>query len=66
MCHSSSSNHLQYSIGVKKEEMNKLERLTLGEEKKLELAEQYLEEDALMFDEFLKENDKSAGDAIKL
>ncbi|ESO09548.1 hypothetical protein HELRODRAFT_168549 [Helobdella robusta] len=57
---------LHYAVGVKKEEMNKLERLTLAEEKKLELAEQYLEEDALMFDEFLKDNDKTAGDAIKL
>lgn len=51
---------------VKKEEMNKLDRLTLEEEKKLEQSEQFLEEDALMFDEFLKENDKSAGEAIKV
>ena len=34
--------------------------------KKLELAEQYLEDDAAMFDEFLKENDKNSGDAIKM
>lgn len=37
-----------------------------AEEKKLELAEQYLEEDAQMFDEFLKENDKNSVDAIKM
>ena len=41
--------------------------LTLqAEEKKLELAEQYLEEDAAMFDEFLKENDKNSVEAIKM
>ena len=50
---------------VKKEEMNKLDAQTLEEEKKLEQAEMLLEEDALMFDEFLKDNDKSAGEAIK-
>lgn len=37
-----------------------------AEEKKLELAEQYLEEDAAMFDEFLKENDKNSVEAIKV
>ena len=35
------------------------------EEQKLEAAEKYLEESATMFDEFLKENDKSAVEAIK-
>ena len=37
-----------------------------AEEKKLELAEEYLEQDASMFDEFLKENDRNAVEAIKL
>ena len=37
-----------------------------AEEKKLEMAEQYLEEDAAMFDEFLKENDKNSVEAIKM
>lgn len=46
--------------------MRKLEDIAALEEKKLELAEQYLEEDAALFDEFLKENDKSSGDAIKM
>ena len=36
------------------------------EEKKLEAAEKYLEESAAMFDEFLKENDKNAVEAIKM
>ena len=46
--------------------MRKLEEIAQAEEKKLELAEQYLEEDAQMFDEFLKENDKNSVDAIKM
>eukprot|EP00112_Aurelia_sp_Birch-Aquarium-sp1_P007994 Seg1873.5 transcript_id=Seg1873.5/GoldUCD/mRNA.D3Y31 product="Cilia- and flagella-associated protein 100" protein_id=Seg1873.5/GoldUCD/D3Y31 len=56
---------VQYSLGVKRDEMRKLEEIAQAEEKKLELAEQYLEEDAGMFDEFLKENDKLAVEAIK-
>ena len=40
--------------------------LVQAEEKKLETAEQFLEEDAQMFDEFLKENDKNSVEAIKM
>ncbi|XP_032241554.2 cilia- and flagella-associated protein 100 [Nematostella vectensis] len=57
---------VQYSLGVKRDEMRKLEEIAQAEEKKLELAEQYLEEDAAMFDEFLKENDKNSVEAIKV
>jgi len=57
---------LQYSLGVKRDEMRKLEDIAQAEEKKLELAEQYLEEDAALFDEFLKENDRNASEAIKV
>ena len=46
--------------------MRKLEEIAQAEERKLELAEQYLEEDAAMFDEFLKENDKNSVEAIKM
>lgn len=56
----------QFSLGVKRDEMRKLEEIAAAEEKKLELAEQYLEEDAAMFDEFLKENDKNSVEAIKM
>jgi len=56
----------QYSLGVKRDEMRKLEEIAQAEEKKLELAEQYLEEDAAMFDEFLRENDKNSVDAIQV
>ena len=57
---------VQYSLGVKRDEMRKLEEIAQAEERKLELAEQYLEEDAAMFDEFLKDNDKNAVEAIKV
>ena len=57
---------VQYSLRVKKDEMKKLEDLALAEEQKLERAEQYLEEDATMFDEFLKENDRNSVEAIKM
>ncbi|XP_066912759.1 cilia- and flagella-associated protein 100-like [Clytia hemisphaerica] len=57
---------VQYSLGVKRDEMRKLEEVAQAEERKLELAEKYLEEDASMFDEFLKDNDKNAVEAIKI
>lgn len=57
---------VQYSLNVKRDEMRKLEEIALAEERKLEKAEQYLEEDAALFDEFLKENDRNASDAIKI
>ncbi|KAK2165290.1 hypothetical protein LSH36_52g03004 [Paralvinella palmiformis] len=57
---------VQYSLGVKRDEMRKLEEIARAEEEKLAKAEQYLEEDAAMFDEFLKENDKNSVEAIKI
>ncbi|CAD5122009.1 DgyrCDS10461 [Dimorphilus gyrociliatus] len=56
---------VQYSLGVKRDEMRKLEEIASAEEKKLEQAEQYLEEDAQMFDAFLKENDTNSVNAIQ-
>ena len=53
-------------MGVKRDEMRQLEEIAIAEERKLELAETYLEEDAAMFDEFLKENDKNSVEAIKM
>ncbi|XP_038668042.1 cilia- and flagella-associated protein 100 isoform X2 [Scyliorhinus canicula] len=57
---------LQYSLTMKKDEMRKLDEVAAAEEKKLETAEQYLEEDAAMFDEFLKENDKNSVEAMQI
>ena len=57
---------VQYSLGVKREEIVKLEEIAKAEDHKLAAAEKYLEESATMFDEFLKENDKNAVEAIKM
>ncbi|XP_047122843.1 cilia- and flagella-associated protein 100 isoform X1 [Hydra vulgaris] len=57
---------VQYALGVKRAEIRKLEEMAKTEEKKLELAERHLEEDAMMFDEFLKSNDKNAVEAVKM
>uniref|UniRef100_A0A8D0HCG2 Cilia and flagella associated protein 100 n=1 Tax=Sphenodon punctatus TaxID=8508 RepID=A0A8D0HCG2_SPHPU len=56
---------LQYSVVVKRDEIKKLENMALQEESKVEKAEEYLEKDAAMFDEFLKENDKNSAQALK-
>ncbi|XP_053151761.1 cilia- and flagella-associated protein 100 [Hemicordylus capensis] len=57
---------LQYAVTVKKDEIQKLENLAIEEEAKLEKAEETLEKDAAMFDEFLKENDRNSAQALKI
>uniref|UniRef100_A0A8C8RYX6 Cilia and flagella associated protein 100 n=1 Tax=Pelusios castaneus TaxID=367368 RepID=A0A8C8RYX6_9SAUR len=57
---------LQYTVAIKRDEIQKLETLAAEEEAKLEKAEHYLEKDAAMFDEFLKENDKNSAQALKI
>ncbi|KAM3848624.1 cilia- and flagella-associated protein 100 [Vipera latastei] len=57
---------LQYAVTVKKDEIQKLENLAVEEEAKLEKAEEDLERDAGMFDEFLKENDRNSVQALKI
>nr|XP_056718899.1 cilia- and flagella-associated protein 100 [Euleptes europaea] len=57
---------LQYAVTVKKDEIQKLDKLAMEEETKLEKAEQDLENDAAMFDEFLKENDRNSAQALKI
>ncbi len=57
---------VQYSLGVKRDEMRKLEEIALSEEKRIEAAEKYLEEDAALFDEFLKENGNNSTQAVKI
>ncbi|KAJ1501072.1 Cilia- and flagella-associated protein 100 [Coelomomyces lativittatus] len=56
---------LQYALGVKKDEIKKLEQIAQAEEQKLLDDERSLEEDAAKFDAFLKENDKNSVEAIK-
>lgn len=57
---------LQYAVTVKKDEIQKLEDLAAEEESKLEKAEEDLEKDAAMFDEFLKENDRNSAQALNI
>ena len=56
---------VQMSLDTKREEIRKLEEKAQMKEEALQRSEQMLEEDALRFDAFLKENDKKAHDAIK-
>ncbi|KER28631.1 hypothetical protein T265_04583 [Opisthorchis viverrini] len=55
---------LEYSIAVQNVELDRLKELAESEERKLNIAEQCLEQDAALFDEFLKDNDKSSIEAI--
>uniref|UniRef100_A0A8C8K786 DUF4200 domain-containing protein n=1 Tax=Oncorhynchus tshawytscha TaxID=74940 RepID=A0A8C8K786_ONCTS len=57
---------LEYSLAVKRGEIEQLEKMATGQERKLMRAERFLEDDAIMFDEFLKENDKNSVEAIKV
>lgn len=56
----------KYALAVKKEEITKLEEQASREEKKLAKAEKLLEDDAALFDTFLKENDKNSVEAIRM
>uniref|UniRef100_T1II62 DUF4200 domain-containing protein n=1 Tax=Strigamia maritima TaxID=126957 RepID=T1II62_STRMM len=49
---------LQYMIGVKKDELVRIQNLQLSAEKKLEKTESYIEEDAVNLDRFLKSIDR--------
>ncbi|CAF0773195.1 unnamed protein product [Didymodactylos carnosus] len=57
---------LQYELTVKRTEMRKLEEITAAEEARIEKAEKDLEEDAIMFDQFLAANNKNANEAARL
>jgi len=56
---------VQMSLDTKREEIRKLEEKAQMKEEALQKSEQMLEEDAIRFDTFLKENDKKAHEAIK-
>nr|CCA20246.1 conserved hypothetical protein [Albugo laibachii Nc14] len=56
---------VQMSLDTKREEIRKLEEKARVKEIALQKSESMLEEDALQFDSFLKENDRKAHDAIK-
>ncbi|MBN3288328.1 CCD38 protein, partial [Polyodon spathula] len=57
---------LQYSLSVKHDTMKKMEEIVANEKRKLRLAEKHLEEDAITFDNFLKENDLTSVEAVKI
>ncbi|XP_055566319.1 cilia- and flagella-associated protein 100 isoform X1 [Falco cherrug] len=57
---------LEYAIAIKRDEIQRMEDIAKDEERKLEKAEYYLEKDAAMFDEFLKENHKNSVQALKI
>uniref|UniRef100_A0AAZ3SP73 DUF4200 domain-containing protein n=2 Tax=Oncorhynchus tshawytscha TaxID=74940 RepID=A0AAZ3SP73_ONCTS len=57
---------LEYSLAVKRGEIEQLEKVAAAEERKLTHAQQFLEDDAIIFDQFLKENDKNSVEAIKV
>jgi hypothetical protein len=56
---------LQMSLDTKRAEIKKLEERARQREEALKKSEQMLEEDALRFDAFLKENDEKVQEAIK-
>eukprot|EP00002_Diphylleia_rotans_P008909 TRINITY_DN188_c0_g1_i4.p1 TRINITY_DN188_c0_g1~~TRINITY_DN188_c0_g1_i4.p1 ORF type:complete len:540 (+),score=160.61 TRINITY_DN188_c0_g1_i4:66-1685(+) len=56
---------VQMSLDTKRDEMRKLEERARQREEALKKSEQMLEEDAMRFDAFLKENDMKAVEAIK-
>ncbi|KAE8900967.1 Cilia- and flagella-associated protein [Phytophthora fragariae] len=56
---------VQMSLDTKREEIRKLEEKAQLKEEALKKSELMLEEDAVRFDTFLKENDKKAHEAIK-
>lgn len=55
----------QYAVKTKQRTIAKLEEMISEEERRAKLAETKLEEDAIAFDEFLKENDRRSVDALK-
>ncbi|NWH77901.1 CP100 protein, partial [Piaya cayana] len=57
---------LKYDMAVKQEEIQKLKKIIKNEERKLEKAENQLEKEATMFDEFLKKNYKTSIQALKI
>lgn len=56
----------QYALSMKRNEIQRLEMLATREENRLERAEKFLEKDATLFDEFLRENDRSSVQAMRL
>ncbi|XP_025716056.1 cilia- and flagella-associated protein 100 isoform X3 [Callorhinus ursinus] len=56
---------IQHALHRKRSEIQRLEMLAAKEEAQLEQAEKSLEKDAALFDEFLRENDRSSVQALR-
>ncbi|KAF7248733.1 Coiled-coil domain-containing protein 38 [Varanus komodoensis] len=57
---------LEYAVKIKQCTMSKLEKMAAKEERRAKIAETKLEEDTVAFEEFLRENDRSSIDALRL
>lgn len=56
----------QYTLSTKRNTIQRFEKHTAMKERKLMKAEKKLEEDAVAFEEFLRENDQRSVDALKM
>ncbi|ERE91829.1 coiled-coil domain-containing protein 38 [Cricetulus griseus] len=57
---------LEYAVSTKKSTIQKFEKLIALKESQLRKAEKKLQDDALAFEEFLRENDQRSVDALKM
>ncbi|XP_021030336.1 coiled-coil domain-containing protein 38 isoform X2 [Mus caroli] len=57
---------LEYTVSTKKKTIKRFERLIATKENQLKKAEKKLQDDALSFEEFLRENDQRSVDALKM
>ncbi|KAM6325278.1 cilia- and flagella-associated protein 100 [Podargus strigoides] len=57
---------VKYAVAVKQDEIQRLEKVAKNEERKLKEAEHHLKNDVSKFDEFLKENQESSVQALKI
>ncbi|XP_060269044.1 coiled-coil domain-containing protein 38 isoform X2 [Ovis aries] len=57
---------LEYTLSTKRNTIQRFEKHTAMKERKLMKAEKKLEEDAVAFEEFLRENDQRSVDALKM
>ncbi|XP_029398549.1 coiled-coil domain-containing protein 38 [Mus pahari] len=57
---------LEYTVSTKKKTIKRFERLIAIKESQLKKAEKKLQDDALSFEEFLRENDQRSVDALKM
>ncbi|XP_069846393.1 coiled-coil domain-containing protein 38 isoform X1 [Dipodomys merriami] len=57
---------LEYAVATKKNTIKKLDKCITTKENQLRKAEKKLQEDAMAFEEFLRENDQRSVDALKV